>query len=209
MYLRVINQVGGKILKLEEIKDLFKELISKKYVANIVVLLAIAIIALILTGDFFTKNTNIKDNAKKVDRDTFVQDNDMFKTEETIIEERLKQILGKIKGSGEVEVMITFDMGSEIIPASNTVEIKDVSEEKDASGGTRTVQTQNTTENIVISSDNSGNKPLVLREIKPQVRGVIVVAEGAEDIEVKMRLYDAVKTVLQVSGDRVQVYAKN
>mgnify|MGYP000985381772 CR=1 FL=1 len=209
MYLRVINQVGGKILKLEEIKDLFKELMSKKYVANIVVLLAIAIIALILTGDFFTKNTNIKDNAKKVDRDTFVQDNDMFKTEETIIEERLKQILGKIKGSGEVEVMITFDMGSEIIPASNTVEIKDVSEEKDASGGTRTVQTQNTTENIVISSDNSGNKPLVLREIKPQVRGVIVVAEGAEDIEVKMRLYDAVKTVLQVSGDRVQVYAKN
>jgi len=196
-------------LKLEEIKDLFKELMSKKYVANIVVLLAIAIIALILTGDFFTKNTNIKDNAKKVDRDTFVQDNDMFKTEETIIEERLKQILGKIKGSGEVEVMITFDMGSEIIPASNTVEIKDVSEEKDASGGTRTVQTQNTTENIVISSDNSGNKPLVLREIKPQVRGVIVVAEGAEDIEVKMRLYDAVKTVLQVSGDRVQVYAKN
>ena len=170
MYLRVINQVGGKILKLEEIKDLFKELMSKKYVANIVVLLAIAIIALILTGDFFTKNTNIKDNAKKVDRDTFVQDNDMFKTEETIIEERLKQILGKIKGSGEVEVMITFDMGSEIIPASNTVEIKDVSEEKDASGGTRTVQTQNTTENIVISSDNSGNKPLVLREIKPQVR---------------------------------------
>ncbi|MFW5648553.1 MAG: stage III sporulation protein AG [Candidatus Alkaliphilus sp. MAG34] len=196
-------------MKLEEIKDLFKELMSKKYVANIVVLLAIAIIALILTGDFFTKNTNIKDNAKKVDRDTFVQDNDMFKTEETIIEERLKQILGKIKGSGEVEVMITFDMGSEIIPASNTVEIKDVSEEKDASGGTRTVQTQNTTENIVISSDNSGNKPLVLREIKPQVRGVIVVAEGAEDIEVKMRLYDAVKTVLQVSGDRVQVYAKN
>lgn len=49
----------------------------------------------------------------------------------------------------------------------------------------------------------------MLREIKPQVRGVIVVAEGAEDIEVKMRLYDAVKTVLQVSGDRVQVYAKN
>lgn len=196
-------------MKPEKIKDLFKELMSKKYVANIVVLLAIAIIALIFTGDFFTKDTSTKSNAQKIGKDTFVQDNDMFKTEEAIIEERLKQILGKIKGTGEVEVMITFDMGSEIIPASNTVEIKDVSEEKDAGGGTRTVQTQNTTENIVISSDNSGNKPLVLREIKPQVRGVIVVAEGADDIEVKMRLYDAVKTVLQVSGDRVQVYAKN
>lgn len=201
--------MGGSVLKLKEIKDLFKELISKKYVANIVVLLAIAVIALIFTSDFLAKDTNIKSNVKKIGKDTSVQEGDMSKTEESTTEERLKQILAKIKGTGEVEVMITFDMGSEIIPASNIVEIKDVSEEKDANGGIRTVQTQNTTENIVISSDSSGNKPLVLKEIKPQVRGVIVVAEGADDIEVKMKLYDAVKTVLQVSGDRVQVYAKN
>ncbi|HZK57758.1 MAG TPA: stage III sporulation protein AG, partial [Clostridia bacterium] len=135
-------------------------------------------------------------------------ENDMLKTEEAVIEERLKQILGKISGAGEVEVMITFDMSSEIIPASNTVKTEDASEEKDASGGVRTVQSQNLTENIVISNDNTA-KPLVLKEIKPQIRGVIVVAEGANDIEVKMRLYDAVKTVLQVSGDRVQVYAKD
>jgi stage III sporulation protein AG len=196
-------------VKLNEIKDLFKEFISKKYVANIVVLLAVAIIALIFTSDFLAKDSSAKGNIKKTDKDTFVQEGDIFKTEESIIEERLKQILGKIKGSGEVEVMITFDMGSEIVPASNTVEIKDISEEKDAGGGTRTVQSQNVTENIVTSNDNSGTKPLVLKEIKPKVRGVIVVAEGAGDIEVKARLYDAVKTVLQVSGDRVQVYAKN
>lgn len=196
-------------MKLNEIKDLFKEFISKKYVANIVVLLAVAIIALIFTSDFLAKDSSTRGNAKKTDRDTFVQQGDILKTEEAIIEERLGQILGKIQGAGEVEVMVTFDMGSEIIPASNTVEIKDISEEKDAGGGTRTVQSQNVTENVVTSNDNSGTKPLVLKEIKPQVRGVIVVAEGADDIEVKVRLYDAVKTVLQVSGDRVQVYAKN
>ena len=196
-------------MKLKEIKVLLKESISKKHVANIVVLLAIAVIALIFTSDFSAKDSNIQSNVKKTGKETFIQEGDIFKTEEAIIEERLRQILEKIKGSGEVEVMITFDMGPEIIPASNTVEIKDTSEEKDASGGIRTVKTQNTTENIVVSNDNSGSKPLVLKEIKPQVRGVIVVAEGADDIEVKMKLYDAVKTVLQVSGDRVQVYTKN
>lgn len=195
-------------MKLEDITNFLKELISKKYVANIVVLLAIAIIALIFTSDFFGKASDVKNSLKKTGGDTLVQENDMLKTEEAVIEERLKQILGKISGAGEVEVMITFDMGSEIIPASNTVKTEDASEEKDASGGVRTVQSQNLTENIVISNDNTA-KPLVLKEIKPQIRGVIVVAEGADDIEVKMRLYDAVKTVLQVSGDRVQVYAKD
>ena len=195
-------------MKLEDIKNFLKELISRKYVANIVVLLAIAIIALIFTSDFFGKASDVKNSLKKTGGDTLVQENDMLKTEEAVIEERLKQILGKISGAGEVEVMITFDMGSEIIPASNTVKTEDASEEKDASGGVRTVKSQNLTENIVISNDNTA-KPLVLKEIKPQIRGVIVVAEGADDIEVKMRLYDAVKTVLQVSGDRVQVYAKD
>ncbi len=200
---------GNKVMKLNEIKNLLKELISKKYVANIVVLLAIAIIALIFTGDFFVKDSSIKNNAKKTSGDTLVKQDDVFKTEEEIIEGRLKQILEKIKGSGEVEVMVIFEMGSEIIPASNTVETEDTTEERDANGGIRTVKSQNLTENIVISNDNNGNKPLVLKEIKPKVRGVIIVAEGADDMYVKMQLYDAVKTVLQVSGDRVQIYARD
>lgn len=196
-------------MKLKEINNLLKELMSKKYIANIVVLLAVAIIALIFTSDFLVKDSSTKDNVKKTSGDTFVQEDNIFKTEESIVEGRLKQILEKIKGTGEVEVMVTFDMGSEIIPASNTVETKDSSEEEDASGGIRTVKSQNLTENIVISNDNNGSKPLVLKEIKPQIRGVIVVAEGADNMEVKMQLYDAVKTVLQISGDRVQIYTRN
>lgn len=196
-------------MKPNKVKDLLKELISKKYVANIVVLLAIAIIALIFTSDFFGRNTNIKNNTEVPGDNTLTAQDNEFKTEEEAIEARLKHILEKIKGSGEVEVMVIFEMGSEIVPASNTVETEDTTEEQDANGGTRIVKSQNLTENIVISNDSVGNKPLVLKEIKPKVRGVIVVAEGADNIDVKMRLYDAVKTVLQVSGDKVQIYAKD
>lgn len=105
--------------------------------------------------------------------------------------------------------MITFEMGSEIVPALNTVESRDTTEEKDSNGGTRTLNSESITTNTVISSESGGNKPLVLKEIKPQVNGVIVVAEGAQDVEVKAKLYEAVKTVLQVPGHRVQVYPKN
>ncbi|QUH20693.1 stage III sporulation protein AG [Alkaliphilus sp. B6464] len=196
-------------MRIKEIKDLLKELISKKHVANIIVILAVAIIALIFSSDFLVKDSSAKNNIKETVGDTFVKQEEVFKTEEEIVEVRLKKILERIKGSGEVEVMVTFEMGSEIIPASNTVETKDTTEEKDSNGGIRTVTSQNLTENIVTTNDNTGNKPLVIKEIKPRVKGVIVVAEGADDIEVKMQLYDAVKTVLQVSGDRVQVYTRN
>ncbi len=196
-------------MKLKEINNLLKDLISKKYVANIIVLLAVAVIALIFTSDFLNKDQNVENNVKETNGNTFVSEDNLLKTEEIIVEARLKQILEQIKDSGQVEVMITFDIGSEIIPASNTIETKDSSEEEDASGGIRTVKSQNITENIVTSNDNSGSKALVLKEIKPQIRGVIVVADGADNIEVKMQLYDAVKTVLQVSGDQVQIYTRN
>ncbi len=196
-------------MRIKEIKDLLKELISRKHVANIIVILAVAIIALIFSSDFLVKDSSAKNNIKETTGDTFVKQEEVFKTEEEIVEVRLKKILERIKGSGEVEVMVTFEMGSEIIPASNTVETKDTTEEKDSNGGIRTVTSQNLTENIVTTNDSTGNKPLVIKEIKPQVKGVIVVAEGADDIEVKVQLYDAVKTVLQVSGDRVQVYTRN
>lgn len=196
-------------MNIKEIKDLLKELISKKHVANIIVVLAIAIIALIFSNDFLVKDSSSKHNVRETVGDTFVQEDKVFKTEEEIVEARLKEILEKIKGSGDVEVMVTFEMGPEIIPASNVVETRDTTEEKDSNGGIRTVTSENLTENVVTTNDTSGNKPLVIKEIKPQVRGVIVVAEGASDVEVKMQLYDAVKTVLQVSGNRVQVYARN
>ncbi len=54
---------------------------------------------------------------------------------------------------------------------------------------------------------NSEGGMIVLKEIKPKVKGVIVVAQGAEDIEVKEMLYEAVKTVLGISGNRVEVYS--
>ena len=46
-------------------------------------------------------------------------------------------------------------------------------------------------------------------EKKPKIRGVIVVAEGASDIGVKLNLYNAVQTVLQVEASKVDVFEMN
>ncbi len=194
---------------MDKFNEAIKKLVSKKYVANILVIIAMAIMALIVSGDFLFRDITAKnDNGGSPGQQLVMQENQV-KSEEQVEEERLKRILETIKGAGEVEVMITFEMGSEIIPALNTVESVEITEEKDSNGGTRTVNTQNKNNSTVVTNDTSGNKPVVIKEIKPLVKGVIVVADGAEDIEVEAKLYEAVKTVLQIPGHKVQIYPKN
>lgn len=186
-----------------------KEVVSKKYVANIIVVMAVLVIALIAYSDFFIKSSNTKSNPGSFNDDVLVQTMNRELTEEEAIEEKLKTILETMRGVGRVEVMVTLEKSSEIIPASNTIQSYDTTEENDSSGGVRVMTSQSSTQNIVTSNNGNSQKPLVLKEIKPQVNGVIVVAEGAENIEVKAKLYDAVRTVLQVPGHKVQIYPKN
>ena len=192
-----------------KIGEKLKDFVSKKHVANIIVVMAVLVIALIAYSDFFVKSSNTKSSPGMFQDDVLVQTVNRELTEEEALEKKLKTILETMRGVGRVEVMITLEMGSEIIPASNTVNSIDTTEEKDSSGGVRLMTSQSSTQNIVTSNNGSQQKPLVLKEIKPQINGVIVVAEGAENIEVKAELYDAVKTVLQVPGHKVQIYPKN
>lgn len=196
-------------MKMSEVKELLRQLISKKYVANIIVVLAVAIIGLIFARDFNFLDSSSKESTSETMKNNFIEKDNVLKTEEQMLEARLKEILEKIEGSGDVDVMITFEMGSEIVPAADIVENRDRTEENDSNGGVRMVTSENYTESIITTNNSGESNALVLKEIKPKVRGVIVVSQGAKDVRIEKQLYDAVKTVLQISGNQVQIYAKN
>ena len=121
-------------------------------------------------------------------------------------EYRLKQVLSTIKGAGKVEVMISYKSGTELIPAMNTVESNTETEEKDSNGGIRRVNQADSNSQPVSMTTSEGTKPLITREIQPEVLGVIVVAEGAEDIRVQMELQKAVQTVLGIHSNQVDIF---
>ena len=50
---------------------------------------------------------------------------------------------------------------------------------------------------------------VVISEKRPEVLGVIVVAEGAGDMNVKMELQRAVSTALGVSAQQVDIFVMN
>ena len=121
------------------------------------------------------------------------------------LEKQLTAILKEINGSGDVSVMITYDNSEEIEPAYNSSATKETTSETDSSSGERTVETSS--ENKTLVTSNSSD-PIVIKTKEAKIKGVLVVASGAKDAQVKQTLYEAVQTALQISGHQVEVYAK-
>lgn len=120
---------------------------------------------------------------------------------ETAVEERLAQTLSAIRGAGKVRVMITYDTGAQIVPAMST-DVQSSTSESAAEGGTTINENRTESSRPATLQDEA----LVLTEKAPAVRGVIVIAEGAADIGVKLKLQSAVQTVLGVGLDQIEVF---
>lgn len=118
------------------------------------------------------------------------------------LECRLEAILSRMDGVGQVSVMITYETGSEIVPAMS-VQRQITTEEQTGADGT-TQRTQQEIEDAQLASGQS--ELVVLTEKMPRVLGVVVVAEGADDLFVRMNLRQAVETVLQIPPQQVEVF---
>lgn len=122
-------------------------------------------------------------------------------------EERLKSILSQVQGVGKVDVMITYETTSENVPAYDTKKNRNRTEEKDGDGGTRSIEQEEYDSMLAYEESATGGEktPVILKELEPKVRGVLVVAEGAENISVRERICNAVSVVLDIPMHKVEV----
>ena len=121
------------------------------------------------------------------------------------VEQRLKAVLGCIRGAGRVEVMVTYESGTELVTAMSTNVSGNASETSDGQKLSVTSQTTESSQPATVDGAG-GNEPIILMEREPAVRGVIVVAEGAADIRVKLDLQRAVQAVLDVPLSKIEVF---
>lgn len=186
---------------------------SKKTTANLIIVFCLGL-ALILIADFYKDirrdRISEEDNyIESTQTDIQIPDNNSFNYVRRL-EADLSSILSKIQDAGKVSVMITLESGAEIIPAKDESTSEKVTDEKDTSGGTRIINEKTTDDKIVFTAAQGGNsKPLIIKEINPEIKGVIIVAEGAKDSKVKLKISRAVQTVLDIPAYRVTVYERN
>ncbi|QAA32064.1 stage III sporulation protein AG [Clostridium manihotivorum] len=118
----------------------------------------------------------------------------------------LRQILKQIEGVGNVDVMITFESDETKVPAVDTSSQKNTNENSDKEGSKQSNSQETDSSKVVVTSNNNGSEPLIVKTYKPKVVGVIVVAEGSESSKVKYDISKAVSNLYDLPMDKVNVY---
>lgn len=174
-----------------------KEAKNKKYVIAIGL-----IIVLIIVLTFVPFNDGPKQAVTTVVRQAVNESDDDY---ETMLEKKLANMLVRMEGVGSVSVMVTTISNEEKVLAEDTTSNTQRTEEKDQSGGTRVTENNQLKSDVVLQS---GNTPYVIKEYKPEVKGVLVLAEGADDSVVKNQIIEAVSRLLDVPVHKISVEKK-
>ncbi len=160
---------------------------DKKRPNMIVVWIIVAALAVLAMSSFV-------DTDKKID----VKESEFKDTAEYCREQevRLEAVLKKIDGAGNVSVFIKLEDGGERVTA------KDEKSAVEEDGESQNKQFET---NVVLSERGSDSMPYIVKERTPRIEGVLVVASGASDESVKVKIYEAVKAVYGMSPHRIQV----
>ena len=122
-------------------------------------------------------------------------------------EQRLAEILKQVKGVGAVHVMVTLENGVEYRYAADEKQSGD-SVFTYADGGaapSKVQEKEDRQQSYILVDSTGGKKPLVLTELSPRVKGVVVVCSGAGNPVIRQRVTDAVTTALGVTSLQVCV----
>ncbi len=104
------------------------------------------------------------------------------------LESRLTQILSKVDGAGEVSVVITVESGMQTVLAMKTTV-------NETASGKEIVETP-----IIVNG-----KTVVLKELYPEIVGVLIVAKGAKNISVLSKLQQATVSLLDININQIEI----
>ncbi len=120
-------------------------------------------------------------------------------------EKKLEEILSKIKGAGDVDVMIYYsNLGEKIIASDSRTR----NEKENRGEGVESVA-EDKEKNTVLYGGSGNEMPFITEERLPEASGILVIAEGAHNEKVKYEIREAVRALLGVSPNRIRVAEKN
>lgn len=200
-------------------KDFFEVFKKGSHVmkkVNIMIIIAAAGVLLIVLANLFSPvsspNEPAQPGTSNTSGNTAVNPGSSqdIGTMEKNMAKNLEGILSQIEGVGEVKVTVNLASTAEKDFAINTSVDSKSTQEHDQRGGNRTVTETNQQDQMVLVRINQGSKedPVVVKEIKPEVKGVIVLADGVSDPLVKADVMKAAQVYLDIPLYRVIVLQK-
>ncbi len=181
---------------MDELRTLFNKNSKSKY--NVYIAFLLGVIILIVSGIDFNKNEIIQEVEKP--RPANVE------SYTSNLEKKLEVLLSTVKGAGKVKVMITLVNEGELILAKDIDFNYKETIEKDGENGLREIREEKEkTETLFSPNTANKNAPVVLKELKPQIEGVAIIAEGGGDINIVEAFTRVAESLLNVPVHKIQV----
>ena len=109
------------------------------------------------------------------------------------ISTQLAQILGRIQGVGKVEVMLTVKTGETTVYQTD----EDISTTE--SGSTVRKET------VIVTNSDRQQEALVTQVLPPEYLGAIIVCQGADNVQVRLAVVEAVSKATGLGSDKISV----
>lgn len=170
---------------------------NKKKIENLIFAFILLVITLIAVNIIFKEDNT--ENEKEI----LLEQTKEISTTGDDLEQRLEDILIKIKGVEEVKVLITYSETEKLVPLYNESSSQSTTEEKDTEGGTRIIETYDSNKEVISDSNQT---PITEKIVLPKIEGAIVTAKGASNTTVKENIINAVGAATGLAVHKIQVF---
>ena len=186
--------------KLFELKNKYFEKFKKK--PKLIIIIGLIGIALIFLSEVFSAGDT---NDKKTASYTKTTAAEYCANLESQLSEQVSEVVG-----GKVKVMLTLETGVEYIYASEAKNNESEIEDADSKEKQKLQKDKQSQNNYILYKDENGNEvPLVVTEVMPSIKGVVVACENGENDAISAVVKELVKTALNINDDKVCVVGLN
>lgn len=172
-----------------------------------IILLVVGAILMILafpekskTTTELTLNNKLQENVQLLDESSMDH-----QTYEKYLEEKVKELLSHVEGVGTVDVMLVLKSSEEKVFQVDKNTSVSVTDEQDSGGGVRKIDNRELSEETILQNNSGSNVPIVKKEIKPAIAGIVISASGGASPTIKSEISSAMEALFDIPPHKIKV----
>ena len=187
----------------EQIRSFGKQRKKEQLLTAVLVVVILLLVFWPSAADHEKQEKQEKQQTEEVQ--TQVQAEETNADERKKLEDDLKRILLQVEGVGEVDVAVTMEStGRKLV--EKDVPLSESSVDETGNGTNSKKESKSSDEATVYLENADGTKaPYVIEETMPVVRGVLVVAQGADDPQVVAEIKEAAMALFHLEAHKIKV----
>jgi stage III sporulation protein AG len=154
---------------------------------KLTVLVAVGALLLLLTyGDFLGSSEEKDSKQENIQGEETTISDEEYRVR---MENRVKELLKRVDGVGNAEVMITLS----------------ASREKVALKDNETGESKSQEESVIVNDSDRNSSPYIIQEKEPVPEGILVVCEGGGNAKLSREIINAIQVLFNVEAHKIKV----